>query len=70
MTIKKPPYVIVHAGTIRHLETLVNEGIAEGYTPQGGPFNASLFNPPHPTLAQAMTLANPSDDRRNFNRAK
>lgn len=53
---KKPTYVIVHAQTLRHLETLANEGIAEGYEPVGGPFNASAFNPPHPTIAQAMVL--------------
>lgn len=54
---KTPNYVIVHAGTLAHLQTVVNEGIAEGYAPVGGPFNASAFNPPHATLAQAMILA-------------
>jgi poly-gamma-glutamate capsule biosynthesis protein CapA/YwtB (metallophosphatase superfamily) len=54
---KRPSYVIVHAQTLPHLQSLVNEGIAEGYAPVGGPFNGSAFNPPHPTLAQAMVLA-------------
>ncbi len=54
---KTPSYVIVHAGTLAHLQSVVNEGIAEGYAPVGGPFNASAFNPPHNTIAQAMVLS-------------
>jgi hypothetical protein len=62
---KTPSYVIVHAQTLGHLQTLVNEGIAEGYAPVGGPFNASAFNPPHATLAQSMILTGvePRKDR-------
>lgn len=56
---KKPTYVIVHAGTIQHLQTVVNSAMADGYVPTGGPVNVSSFNPPVPTLAQAMVLVKP-----------
>lgn len=48
------PYIIIRATTIEALEAAVGGHIAAGYTPQGGPFNASPFAPPHNTIAQAM----------------
>lgn len=54
---KKLAYVIVHAQTLAHLQTLVNEGMAEGYVPVGGPFNSTAVTPMCTTVAQAMVLA-------------
>ena len=47
-------YIIIRATTLEGLETAVVGHITAGYSPLGGPFNASAFAPPYNTIAQAM----------------
>jgi hypothetical protein len=48
------PYQIIIATEIRDLATQVNDMVAAGWEPQGGPFHVGVYNPPFGGLGQAI----------------
>ncbi len=48
------PYQIVVATEIRELAVQVNDMVAAGWEPQGGPFHVGIYNPPHGGMGQAI----------------